>query len=488
MPIRNVFLLILCWCMLNQADFNAQDLNQSLDALIQSKPLKHASVSFNLIDLKDGKSIQSINPQMALIPASSMKVLTTSAALGLLGKEHTFKTELYYCGNLDEDGTLTGDIILKGYGDPTLGSDRIKGNLDLNGIFALFAQKISEAGIHCISGDIIIDNAAYGTAKVSPSWLWEDLGNYYASGAWSLNINENLYYINFQQKNKEGSLIEIKSLSPEIPFLSLKSEILAGPKGSRDNAYIFGGPHQYERYIRGSIPPGNGIFKIKGSMPDPEYFAAHQLKKAISKMGIAHSGYLTKSTWLEDEIDKTSMQLIFQHQSPSVAEIVALANSKSINLYCDALLLEMGKRVGSPTLENGIKAIVDFWVSKGLDKDAIFLQDGSGLSPRNSISSEALSRLFYLVSQDKALYPSFFKSLSVAGESGTLRGMLKNSSARGNVYAKSGYIDRVLTYTGYVHASSGNKYAFSIMINNFTGKTWPVRQKLEKLFESLYKL
>jgi D-alanyl-D-alanine carboxypeptidase/D-alanyl-D-alanine-endopeptidase (penicillin-binding protein 4) len=148
----------------------------------------------------------------------------------------------------------------------------------------------------------------------------------------------------------------------------------------------------------------------------------------------------------------------------------------------------MAKRKGKPTLENGIKAIIEFWENKGLDNDAIFLHDGSGLSPRNSISSEALSKLFYLVSKDNTLYPSFFKSLSVAGKSGTLGGMLKNSPAMGNVYAKSGYIDRVLTYTGYVHASSGNKFAFSIMVNNFKGKTWPVRQKLEKLFESLYKL
>lgn len=486
MSIRNIY-IVFCFLLFLPPTYG-QSIDQSFKALLNYEPLANASVSFNLINLADAKVVKAHQPEMALIPASSMKVLTTSAALGVLGANHTFKTQIYFRGQLDDDGTLIGDIIIKGNGDPTFGAGRINGNLELDETFNLIAKEIKNFGIQCIDGSIIVDVGDYGSAKAARTWSWEDLGNYYASGAWSLNVNENLFQIYLKQKTNKGAAIAIQKTVPEIPFLKLQSEITAGAKGSGDNAYIYGGPYQYERFIRGSIPPGNGSFKIKGSIPDPEYFGAYYLKNALQKEGIPHIGYVTKSNWLEIPIDKKSLTLIYQHQSPKLKEIVALANSKSINVYCDALLLELGKEKGNPTLENGIESILDFWENKGLDRTSIFLMDGSGLSPRNSISSASLSKLFYLVAKDENLYPSFFNSLSIAGKSGTLGGMLQNSPAKGKVFAKSGYIDRVLTYTGYVHAQSGKKYAFSIMINNFKGKTWPVRQKLEKIFESIYKL
>ncbi|MEL6989665.1 MAG: D-alanyl-D-alanine carboxypeptidase [Bacteroidota bacterium] len=137
-------------------------------------------------------------------------------------------------------------------------------------------------------------------------------------------------------------------------------------------------------------------------------------------------------------------------------------------------------------MKGGIKTMLDYWKGKQLDVNSIFVYDGSGLSPRNSISTKTLSQLMQITHSEKQMYNAFFPSLAIAGQTGTLRYMFQKSPAKGNIYAKSGYIDRVLSYTGYVYARSGKKYAFSIIINNFQGKTGPVKRKIEKVLEAIY--
>ncbi len=163
------------------------------------------------------------------------------------------------------------------------------------------------------------------------------------------------------------------------------------------------------------------------------------------------------------------------------------ANRKSVNLYCEALLKAIGVKVfGEGTREKGVEGVIDYLNKKGMDTTAFFMEDGSGLSPRNAVTPNHLSQLMKIIHSDKLSFDEFKNTLPLAGESGTLRYMFRKSVAKGKIYAKSGSMTRVRSYTGYIKGRSGKWIAFSVVLNDYTGKSGPSRHLLERFMENLY--
>ncbi|GAG80932.1 unnamed protein product, partial [marine sediment metagenome] len=273
---KRFVLLFFAYFLLNIVAAQSS-LQKAIGQLVADPDLKHASLGICVIDVESGKVIAQYEKDQSLIPASSLKVVTTATALSKLGENFRFKTELQYDGQLKSDGTLNGNLYLKGYGDPTLGSDRFDNAVTVDLLMDELVQAVKKAGIKKINGKIVGDASFYTSSVNSRSWLWEDLGNYYACGAWGLNIQENKFYINFKQSLKLGAQPKIESTKPSIPNLLLINEVQSAETNSGDNAYIFGSPYSYTRFIRGTIPIGKSTFTIKGAIPDPPFFAAHKL-------------------------------------------------------------------------------------------------------------------------------------------------------------------------------------------------------------------
>ncbi|MEM9990218.1 MAG: D-alanyl-D-alanine carboxypeptidase/D-alanyl-D-alanine-endopeptidase, partial [Bacteroidota bacterium] len=182
----------------------AQDgLQSAIDALAKDETLQAGAFSMTAIDIASGEVIATYAPDKSLIPASSLKVITTATALSLLGADFQFKTELQYDGIL-ENGVLNGNLYIKGYGDPTLASDQMKGATSLKPLMKTWAAAIQKAGIRQITGKIIGDDTYFDGVLAGDMWSWADLGNYYGAGAWGLNLHENFYYLDFQQVNQLG--------------------------------------------------------------------------------------------------------------------------------------------------------------------------------------------------------------------------------------------------------------------------------------------
>ena len=139
----------------------------------------------------DGNKIFSLNPQYGLAPASTQKIFTAIAAFSLLGNDFTYKTEIGYNGKID-DGILKGDIIIKGYGDPTLGSWRYA-QTKPDSILNFFTTAIKNAGIKKINGNIFLDDGVFNYNALPGGYIWDDMGNYYGSGIWAINWRENQY-------------------------------------------------------------------------------------------------------------------------------------------------------------------------------------------------------------------------------------------------------------------------------------------------------
>ena len=468
------------------ANVNAQENNElqnKLDRLLLSSEFKHASISITVVDYESSDHLAQVNPDMSIIPASSLKLLTTLSAVELLSDTFQFVTRISHDGIVEQDGTLKGNLYIEGTGDPTFGSRKFKPEMDFTKLFPRIAEAIQAAGITCIDGKIIADESEFNSFPISPSWQWNDLGNYYASGAWGININENEYAIVFKDRGVIGRRPRIAYHYPTIPQLQFSNEVSVDSSHTGDQAYIFGGPYNYKKRIVGTIPQGTKDFTIKGSIPDPPLFAAYFLSEKLKSLGIKTDGYETQYF----AKSKSKRKVITRIKSPYLKDIARTANFDSNNLYCEAILKAMGKdKNGEATGQNGIAAIRGMLRKFKIDHKALNMEDGSGLSARNNISSHLLADFLQQFAKKKGIeYTQDL--LPRAGYQGTVRGLLKNSSARGHVWMKSGSMNRVLTYTGIMEDSKGQFKTFSIMINGHDVKYKVMRSKIEKMVDYIYR-
>ena len=458
-------------------------LQNKLDRLLLSSEFKYASVSITVVDFESSEHLAEVNPDMSIIPASSLKLLTTLSAVELLSDTFQFVTRITHDGYIEQDGTLKGNIYIEGTGDPTFGSGEFKTEMDFTKLFPRIAQAIANKGITCVDGLIIADESEFNAFPISPSWQWNDLGNYYASGAWGININENEYTIVFKDRGAIGRRPKISYHYPSIPQLEFSNEVVVDSSHTGDQAYIFGGPYNYKKRIVGTIPQGTKTFSIKGSIPDPPLYAAYFLSKKLEDLKIKSNGYETEYY----PTAKSKRKLITRIKSPYLRDIARTANFDSNNLYCEAILKAMGKdKNGEATGQNGIAAIRGMLRKFKIDHKALNMEDGSGLSARNNISSHLLADFLQQFAKKKGIdYTIDF--LPKAGSQGTVRGVLRNSAAQGHVWMKSGSMNRVLTYTGILEDSNGNWKTFSIMINGFDVDYKVMRSKVEKMVGWIYR-
>ncbi|MBX2874151.1 MAG: D-alanyl-D-alanine carboxypeptidase/D-alanyl-D-alanine-endopeptidase [Saprospiraceae bacterium] len=487
-PLMEKIGLLFTLFLLSQTAWSQSSLQQAINAFSKDPTLKHAGVGISVVDVANNKEIAQHDSQRSLVPASSLKVLTTSSALAMLGTEYRFSTHLQYTGSIDANGQLNGDLILQGAGDPTLGSPTMPGGESMEQVLDKFSMALQQKGIRKISGHVVGDASFFATKVNGSSWQWNDLGNYYGAGSWGLNFHDNLYYLRFQQTGRLGRTPRIAIIEPEIPNLRFTNEIKSASAGSGDNAYIYGAPYTYERFVRGTIPIGSKLFSIKGSIPDPPLFAAQQLATRLRNAGIVSEKGATSDRLLGRPLGSESQKLL-THRSPFLKEIVVRTNIKSVNLYCETLLRALGKIKGSEgTVSGGIKALQSFWEARGLSFAGVALEDGSGLSSKNVVTAKFMAQLMRKVARDAKIYDDFRNSLPIAGKSGGMSYTLRGTSAAGKVRAKTGTLNRVRSLTGYVETKSGKLLSFSIIVNNYTGSGGQVRKKMEKVLLAMYAL
>ncbi len=462
----------------------SQEVNKLEKRIIKSANsavFNSSNLSVSVFDIAQQKEIAGYRAQKVLSPASSLKLLTTFTALKHLGADYQFQTIIGYEGSLRDDGTLNGNLIIKGGGDPTLGSDKVEGSLPFRELLNYIVKVVAAHNINCIKGKVIVDESIFDSYPVAPSWQWNDLGNYYASGAWGLNIHENQYYIYFKDRSVIGNRPTIHSISPRVPRLNLSNEIVVDSSHTGDQAYIFGGPYNYDKRVVGTIPQGTGPFSIKGSLPDPPAFFAEHLRIKLSKANIQSEGATTRF-----RSSKKRLVAVDTILSPPLSMIVKKANVESNNLYTESLLKLMGlKKMGQGSGQNGLATIIRLLRKYKVNTKEQIFHDGSGLSARNQISSQAIAKFLSGIANETSV-ENCTKYLPRGGYAGTVKGMFGKSAARGNVWLKSGSMSAVQSYSGYVKTKSGKWCSFSIIVNGFSQKHPVIRKKLERMISDIY--
>ena len=442
----------------------------ALEAFLSKKNLAHAAVSFKAVDLASGKTVASFNEKTSLIPASNMKIVTTATALDTLRDGFRYQTALTYDGEI-KDTVLEGNLYFKGSGDPTLGSEFMIG--DRAGFLRDCLIALRKAGIKSIEGDIVVLDQLFGYEGVYPTWLLEDIGSYYAPGIYGVSIFDNTYKI-YLQSYAPGTRVKILSVYPEIPGLQFTNELKAS-KIDSDRSRISGLSSSFEKHLYGTIPANRSNFVIKGSIPDPGLFLAEYLYKFLENNNIKINGKATTFRFTQKlpENDRTIAII----QSPRLAAIVRETNVKSNNHYAEHLHKKL--------LAFDNFNFSDYWERRGLDGSALLMADGSGLSPVNAVSADFLTSILIYMYERGGQMGAFYQSLPIAGKEGTVMTFLKKTPLAGKVRLKSGSISHVQSYSGYVEKGD-NRYVFSLIVNNFSGKRADLRKAMEELLVNLF--
>lgn len=442
------------------------------------KDLKIASFGFCVLDAKTSSLVAACNPQLGLVPASTLKVVTTSAALGLLGAGYRYETRLAYTGTFNkESGVLQGDLVIVGSGDPTLQSENF--TKQEPPITETWAKLLAEKGLKRITGKVIGDASCFARG-VPDTWIWADIGNYFGAVPCGLSYMDNKFRIVFDT-GEPGSPATLKSMdvSYATHSISVTSSVIA--KGSEDEAYVYGDPFSYTREIKGMLPPNRKSYDIEAALPDPALLCAEHLQAALQKAGII-AGAAAAARYQRDT--SQALHAFFTHYSPTLDRIILYTNLKSNNHYAQSLLLTLGKG----NAEAGKEAVKNYWKQRGLATDELFMSDGCGLSRANTVTTNFLAGLLCKMYRDSSGYGVFNRSLPLAGKEGSMSSLGKNTIIENNLRAKTGYINRARGYCGYLKTRSGRDLAFSVLINNYICSPKAAKLKLEKFLVELAEL
>ena len=456
--------------------------------LLQAPYMRGASFSLVVKDVQEGRTVYSYDTDRLQSPASVLKTVATATALEILGEDYRYPTTLEYDGIL-ENGTLEGNLYIKGSGDPSLGSSHFAPGQ--NKFLSTWIAALQKAGIKHITGSVISDESIFDTEGVSIKWLREDMGNYYAPGSYGISIFDNMYKLSLQT-GAAGTRPVLKGTEPDIPFIRFKNYLKAAPVSS-DSAYIIGAPLDDVRYLYGVLPANREAYVLKGDIPDPALYLARYLTDQLQQKGIRVDGSPScyRIEVEENRWKKGERKEIVTTYSPTLREIASVCTHVSHNLYADALVKTVGlqykprRNEMTSSFGRGVQVVKEYWEKKGLDVFPLRMNDGSGLAPADKVSAGFMGELLVYMATESAVSDAFIASLPQAGIEGSVRNFLKGSKLQGKARLKSGGITGVRSYAGYI-TKDGKTYAVAVFSNNYSCSMSRMTGALEKLLLQLF--
>jgi len=389
--------------------------------------LAGAAIGFCLINAK-GETVLAEDADIAFIPASSLKTLTTATALEILGPDFRFTTELKSAAPI-KDGVIQGDLVIVGGGDPMLSIDDLKA----------WAADLKQRGLVRVTGGIRTDGSLFRGSLYGDFWNWGDIGNGYGSGVAGLNLNHNRYTIVFRAGAALGSPASILGTDVEIPGVAWNNEVTTGAPDSGDGVVIHGGEITSAIHLRGTVPLGAAKLQVAGAVPDPAGFAAHQFRRALQAAGIqVGAGSISTAPVAHS---------LLQHTSPPLIDIITSIHASSDNHETECVFRMLGVKAAKPSAE----VIREHWKARGLEFIGLRMEDGCGLARADFIRPFDLARLQFVAGQGP--HGAAYKG-----------SLLSRDGLRWKIGAMSG----VRTFAGYATGKSGEEFCFAFMVNHFT--------------------
>lgn len=412
------------------------------------------SVGIYIKEISSGRVILEKNGQMALTPASVLKTVTTASALSLEGAGRRFETKVTLRGHDAGGGTWRGDIIVRGSADPTLESENFKGN---RGFCDSIVAALRRKGITTVEGTVVVEQSLRDAGPIL-QWEVEDLAWPYGAGLYGFNWRDNVVTV----YPNTGRIV------PEAPGFSMEVR----PSSSGNN------------FVRGIDSDRLIVYRrnmdrnwaVKTTVPDPAAVFGAEMGRKLGAAGIRIGAQPVSS-------DTDSQTPLYTHYSPVFSEIMRSLMVRSDNLFAEGILRSMAP---DGSRKSAIEREKSLWASRGIDPEFTIINDGSGLTRANRLSSHFLGDMLEWMARSE-LADTFVGFFPVAGKEGTLRGTLARSPLKGRVALKTGSVRSVQCYAGYKLDAAGKPtHIIVIMVNGFFCPRAQVRKGVERLLESVF--
>lgn len=442
-------------------------LARTIAPLFEGRAWRHATWGALVVSLTRGDTLLSYHADRRFVPGSNAKLFTTAAALHYLGPEFRFFTVLFASGPI-RNGTLYGDLVLHGTGDPTFGLD----TADL----APFADSVVRAGILGVRGDVVGDASFLGAELAGPGWTPDNLDQVFAAPPSALGAAENRIVITVRPGRERGDPADV-AMDPPNDYYTVASVVVTGRARSRTRITTRREPSGRVIELSGAIAPNRHSWTTDVVVQEPAVFAASLLRSLLTARGVSVTGSTRAVT---DGAPARARALLARargergaalegalavRSSPRLGDLVVMINHRSHNLSAELVFRSIGRSVGGAgTFASGAQAVAQFLRDQvGIPTSSFSVTDGSGLSLLDEATPRSLVQL--LAYERRAPEGAFFwRSLPVAGEG--LAGRMSDTPAEGRLRAKTGTLKNASALAGYVSAADGEELAFSIVVND----------------------
>jgi D-alanyl-D-alanine carboxypeptidase/D-alanyl-D-alanine-endopeptidase (penicillin-binding protein 4) len=438
--------------------------------------MRHASFAVCVHNITKDSTVYSRNDDLSMAPSALNKLFTTAAAYSRMGPKFYFENYLYYSGEIDRQGTLQGDLIIAGTGDPFFCSDRFP---HTDSTFHRFATALRKKGIKRITGHIYADTSIFEGDMIHPSWRWEDIGNCYGSGACGINYNENSVDVHFRAGRRVGDPAVITSTHPEIP---ITNQVVTGPRDTLFNICFYGSPYQDSRMARGIIPLGTADTHFRASLPNPAYHMANEFTKYLRANGIAVMGDPAIHFTMPNQYRKLCIDTAF-----NLFTTTALTTQTNNNLAAESLFKLLGYlRDGHGTFASGRRFMYEYFHELDLNPSEIDMVDGSGISRDNRVTAYFVCQFLDAVAR-QPFFLDFAGALGISEripEFDIIPPVPEDCSLR----IKSGVASGVRNFAGYFSNADDQLYSFTILCNNYSCDDTTIDQLIKGIIEEIIRL
>ena len=443
-------------------------LEDRLGQVLAAAVLVRSSWGIQVQSMDTGKILFAENPHKRLIPASNLKLLTAVAAIEDLGLDFRFTTRVLTDGRI-EDGTLEGNLIIRGGGDPTLGARFNSPDLekmeegDPLAVFRQWRASLRNLGIQRIRGRLLADDSLLETEGPGRGWSWDDLVYGYGASPSGLQFNEGVALVRVSPTDM-GALAHLL-WRPRTPLIRWRNQIRTGP---RQELGLKWPKLEAEVVLEGAVEPSQEPIWLRVAVRDPAAYFIHTFAEVLRSSHLELLGGRREGE-AGQAVPDESQTALFSHDSPPLSQILRVFLKISQNLYGETLLRMLDPAPRRKRVEAGLARMESVLTRRvGVDPDSFLLADGSGLSRHNLISAGAIGRLLEYVHRQS--YGTAFRQwLPAAGTDGTLRWRMKDPILKGRVQAKTGSMEGVRTLSGFLETVHGETLAFVILANHLRG-------------------
>jgi D-alanyl-D-alanine carboxypeptidase/D-alanyl-D-alanine-endopeptidase (penicillin-binding protein 4) len=470
-----------------------EELQAKLAAHISQPRFDPAAWGVKVTSLDTGKTVFEHNAQKYFSPASNAKLYTAALALDRLGPDFRVRTSLYASSRPDASGTIKGDLLVYGRGDPLMTARLNDG--DYYKPLEPLVSALINAGVKKINGDLIGDDSYFTGPPFGSGWEWDDLQADYGAEVSALTVEDNCLDLFVKPAERVGMPCKITT-GPPSSYITVMNRTQTTPKGTGVRVTVYRPVGENTVYVSGRVAIGSDGYYGSVAVHNPAALFASIFKDALAIRGITVKGRSRSVDWKYREaipIDFHKMVELGSIESAPLKDIVRETLKPSQNMYAQLLLLHVGKQSsdkseevltksasgggsstrslvdGDPegtTQQIGLEEMTDFLAQVGVKQGDVLLEEGSGLSRKDVITPNATVALLTFMSRHR--WADIYKNaLPIAGIDGTLEHRMKGTPAEGNVRAKTGSLRYVYTLSGYVTTQTGEHLAFSIMLNNY---------------------